>query len=318
MANFCDFEFIVKGNEKAAMAVYESTPSLDYCDIDEEIGSDDNFELRFSGNCKWSVNFGVDDDWDGEKIDFSSMSESDVSRVASEFSDKSIRVKSAAFGCEILVHYWSEESEFDQFDQYINGELVKQRKIAYNYLNYEFVDEDNNDNEYPGYDPTDQVYDVCHIQEQNRNEHIETIKKGDTVKIRCAKYEGDNRGIEVFSINGLTLGYLLFPANCFMDNIDDYIATVDYVERLSDRKKKSKRCRVALLKIRLKMKPDKLEEFNRIKTEKTTKSKEKNHTDGRFDWETLEFTGHEGEYDDSVDGEERDRNFMSFLNMLIR
>lgn len=33
--------------------------------------------------------------------------------------------------CEILVHYWSEESGFDQFDHYDRGTVVKQRKIAY-------------------------------------------------------------------------------------------------------------------------------------------------------------------------------------------
>lgn len=41
-----------------------------------------------------------------------------------------------------MVHYWSEESEFNQFDHYKNGEILKKRKIRYDYDEYTEFDWD--------------------------------------------------------------------------------------------------------------------------------------------------------------------------------
>ena len=38
--------------------------------------------------------------------------------------------------------------------------------------------------------------------------------------------------------------------------------------------------------------------------------------EGQFNWTTLEFDGHEGEYDESVDGEQQDKNLMAALKGL--
>lgn len=131
MANYCNYEVRVIGSKKAGLMVYESMPCMDFKDYDSEEMVGDSCLICFSGNCKWSVNFGVNDHM--PKVNLESMSELDIEEKGVDYWEYSLRAKSEAFQCEIMVHYWSDESGFDQFDHYKNGEIVKQRKIAYNY-----------------------------------------------------------------------------------------------------------------------------------------------------------------------------------------
>lgn len=131
MANYCDYEVRVKGSKKAGLMVYESMPCMDFMDFysEEKVGG--SYLITFTGNCKWSVNYGVNDHL--SKVNLDSMSESDIKDKGVDYWEYSLRAKSEAFQCEIMVHYWSEESGFDQFDHYKNGKVIKQRKIEYNY-----------------------------------------------------------------------------------------------------------------------------------------------------------------------------------------
>ena len=131
MANFCDFEFRVKGKKMAVMAFYASTPWLDWKEIQYESGTDYNYEIHFKGNCKWSINFDVEDDCEGVTEDLSKYSLSQIEYIGAEYLGYSVRAKSEIFNCEVKVHYWSMESEFDQFDHYKNGLCLKKRKIAF-------------------------------------------------------------------------------------------------------------------------------------------------------------------------------------------
>ena len=132
MANICEYEVHVKGTKKAALMVTDSMPVMDYLDIETEYSEGSNYVICFKGNCKWSVNYGVTDDADNH-ICLENLSENDIQQKANNYWNYSLRAKSEMFQCEILVHYWSEESGFDQFDHYKNGKCIKQRKIAYNY-----------------------------------------------------------------------------------------------------------------------------------------------------------------------------------------
>ena len=132
MANFCSYEVHVKGHKSATMLVYASMPALEEKVILFQNGNDDDYELHFEGACKWSVNFGVDDS-SKPKVNVSEYDEQSVFEEADKYYGISLRAKSECFDCEILVHYWSEESGFDQFDHYKNGQVVKKRKIAYSY-----------------------------------------------------------------------------------------------------------------------------------------------------------------------------------------
>lgn len=132
MANICEYEIHVIGTQKACNFIYEAMPALDnkYMLSDEGM---DYGEFSFEGNCKWSVNFGVSDDM--PSVNLSKMSLSAITNEALDYWDYSLQAKSRELKCEILCHYWSEESEFDQFDHYKNGNVVKKRKIAYAYNN---------------------------------------------------------------------------------------------------------------------------------------------------------------------------------------
>lgn len=131
MANYCNYEVRVKGSKKAGLMVYESMPCMDFKDFEWEKGSGSATAICFTGNCKWSVNYGVNDNL--KRVNIDSMSESDIETKGTDYWEYSLRAKSEAFQCEIMVHYWSEESGFDQFDHYKNGKVIKQRKIKYNY-----------------------------------------------------------------------------------------------------------------------------------------------------------------------------------------
>lgn len=132
MANICDYDIHVVGSKKACLMVYESMP---ICDAEKDLyisrGIGNKTEYGFTGDCKWSVNFGVTDE--APKIDLDRMNEREIRDKADEFWDVSLKTKSKIFQCEIMVHYWSAESGFNQFDYYSNGKVLKQRKIEYNY-----------------------------------------------------------------------------------------------------------------------------------------------------------------------------------------
>lgn len=130
MANYCNYEVKVIGSEKACLMVFESMPYMDYNQIETKNQKNELTELMFAGNCKWSVNFKVRDVL--SKVDVDSFDETLIQEKASDYYQYSLRAKSEAFECEILVHYWSEESGFDQFDHYKNGEIIKKRKIKFN------------------------------------------------------------------------------------------------------------------------------------------------------------------------------------------
>ena len=55
MANVCDYRVIVKGRKNACYAFYGSTACMGYKQIVSESGTDEQYEMLFFGNCKWSV-----------------------------------------------------------------------------------------------------------------------------------------------------------------------------------------------------------------------------------------------------------------------
>lgn len=138
MANYCNYEVRVKGSKNACRMVYASMPFLDSNDMEWERKEGNSYHSCFTGNCKWSVNFGVNDEL--KKVNVDSMSEAEIEKTGTNYSSYSLRAKSDAFRCEIMVHYWSEESGFDQFDHYKDGRVLKRRKIEFNYENQTVFD----------------------------------------------------------------------------------------------------------------------------------------------------------------------------------
>ena len=135
MANYCDYEIRAKGAKKSAKLLFNMIPTMDDIYIENEGGSDDDYSIIICGNCKWSLNYNCDEQ-DELEFNLNEISEDDIEGgLGTDYWYLTMRQKSEILGLEIQAHYWSSESEFDQFDHYINGECVKKRKIAY--------DEDN-------------------------------------------------------------------------------------------------------------------------------------------------------------------------------
>lgn len=135
MANSCDFEIRIKGRRGNALLLAHSIPGRN--SIDYEHGTDDDYEIHVSGECKWSVNFAVTDDWDGSEIDIdlNTPPEEEVRQLGEKFYGYSLRAKSRVLECEVMAHYWSSETEFDHFDFYDHGRRIKKRRIAYDWHN---------------------------------------------------------------------------------------------------------------------------------------------------------------------------------------
>lgn len=131
MANYCFYEVRVKGSKQSVQLVYNSMPVFEHIEITDHKSAAGKYEMTFEGNCKWSVNWQTDDSWNQGKKDFPPMNKDEMMSVAEEYIYVSLRAKSEIFDCDILVHYWSPESEFDQFDHYKKGKCIKKRKIWY-------------------------------------------------------------------------------------------------------------------------------------------------------------------------------------------
>lgn len=78
MANYCNYEVRVRGSKKACLMVYESMPFMDSKDMEWERKEGNLYYSCFTGNCKWSVNFGVNDAL--KKVNVDSMSESEIEK----------------------------------------------------------------------------------------------------------------------------------------------------------------------------------------------------------------------------------------------
>ena len=133
MANICNYEVRVIGSKNAGLFIYAAMPSYDDKELVSTIKAGSQSTTRFTGDCKWSVDFDVQDQMD--PISLTGLKEDQIIDLAGNYSDRSLRAKSEALICEILVHSWSSESEYDRFEHYKNGNVLKKRKIAYDPAN---------------------------------------------------------------------------------------------------------------------------------------------------------------------------------------
>lgn len=65
MANYCEYKVIVKGKKNGCYAFFGSTSCLDDKYVVEESGTDDEYIMRFEGNCKWAID-AYCTPWNGE------------------------------------------------------------------------------------------------------------------------------------------------------------------------------------------------------------------------------------------------------------
>lgn len=144
MANYCDYEIHAKGNKKAALYLYTMMPALDYKEITHEQGNDEEYIVWITGNCKWSLDHYCEEK-PNVSIDLDSLDEDDIrgEEIGLDYWYLTMRQKSEVLGVEILANSWSSESDFDQFDHYVNGKLISsESENYYAYPAWEDVEEE--------------------------------------------------------------------------------------------------------------------------------------------------------------------------------
>lgn len=140
MANFCQFEFEVRGKKNACYAFYGSTSAED-CEIVRESGTEENYIIRYSGSCKYYPD-AYCKDWQGSTPVSIPKDAKEALKVAEQYLPFNLQSRSKMFGVEALCNYCDmdalqealeyTEAEFDpsegigdSFEHYLNGEVIK-------------------------------------------------------------------------------------------------------------------------------------------------------------------------------------------------
>lgn len=126
MANICEYRVKVKGAKNACYAFFGSMSVMDYKDMVRKSGADSNFELIFSGNCKYAVD-AYCKSWEG---DFPVKLPADADDAQKEAEDKywyhTVQERSKMFDVEV----WCNSCDIDGapdieiYEHYKNGEPV--------------------------------------------------------------------------------------------------------------------------------------------------------------------------------------------------
>jgi hypothetical protein len=120
MANICVYKAIVKGKKDACYAFYWSMSVLDGISIKEKGGSDDDYMIRFEGDCKWTVDQYCKP-WEGSfDIDIPATREE-----ALKYQEITVQERSLLFKVEVLCNSADiEEANYELFEHYIAGERL--------------------------------------------------------------------------------------------------------------------------------------------------------------------------------------------------
>lgn len=148
MANYCEYEIHVRGTKKATLFFYTMTPALDDKEIIHEEGTDDDYIVWITGNCKNSLDCYCKENPD-VKIDLDKFTEDDIrnnENIGLDYWYLTMRQKSEMLGLKIEANSWSEESDFDMLEEYDNGTLLDTLTIEYPYRYPSWYKED-----YPTY-----------------------------------------------------------------------------------------------------------------------------------------------------------------------
>ena len=132
MANFCQFEFEVRGKKNACYAFLGSTSAEDYSIVREE-GTDDAYIIQYSGSCKYEPD-AYCKEWEGDTPVQIPDEAKDTFEKAHEYTPYTMKSRSKMFGVEALCNYCDMdaleegleycEEEFDPSEG-INGEIVR-------------------------------------------------------------------------------------------------------------------------------------------------------------------------------------------------
>lgn len=133
MANFCYYDVRIRGRRSHALLLCNSLPTLDGGSVNFARGNDEEYEIHFHAACKWSLEAYVKSEWNGKEIpaNLDSLSEDDLLDLGMKCMWYSLREKSRVLKCVVMAHSWSDESDFDCFEHYDNGECIDYNNDEY-------------------------------------------------------------------------------------------------------------------------------------------------------------------------------------------
>ena len=140
MANFCQFEFEVRGKKNACYAFFGSTSAEDYS-IEHEEGTDDNYVIHYSGSCKYYPDVYCEEWKKDTPVEIPADAKEALDK-ADEYAKYDVQSRSKMFGVDVRCNYFDmdalqeameySEEEFDFSEgladfycHYINGEKVE-------------------------------------------------------------------------------------------------------------------------------------------------------------------------------------------------
>ena len=158
MANYCEYNVIVKGRKNACYAFFGSMSCLDSKEIFDESGTDDDYTVKFNGNCKWSVD-SYCTPWNGE-FPVSLPEDADEAYEAGEelYWYNTVQERSKMFGVEVWCNSADVEDytvhPFELFEHYLCGDDMGSDYSGFNEsglcpdeLRIYGIDEDDGDSE---------------------------------------------------------------------------------------------------------------------------------------------------------------------------
>jgi hypothetical protein len=124
MGDTCVYKILVKGKKKNCYKLIDMIPNS-YLIIIKENGSDDNFELIFSGECTWSI-----DAYTNDNLRPKPYTDEEIEEIEEGFCwNIPLKGKSIILNCEILCNSRDVDDGYsvEDFVHYNKGKKVKDK-----------------------------------------------------------------------------------------------------------------------------------------------------------------------------------------------
>ncbi len=120
MANCCEYKVKVKGKKNACYAFYGSMSWMDYKGIDRESGNENDYEMVFSGDTKWSVD-SYCDNYEGEvPVKIPDDAEAAYQEAESKYMYYTVEDRARMFDVDV----WCNSRDVDNYDEDEDGNPI--------------------------------------------------------------------------------------------------------------------------------------------------------------------------------------------------
>ena len=127
MSNVCQYKVKVSGKKNACYAFLGSMSYMDYREIEKEEGTEKEYCLWFSGDCKEDVNDSCQP-WEGEfPVELSGNFETAMQEASDHYSYRTVQERSAMFDVEVWCNscIQSDQPKVAIFEHYLRGAALK-------------------------------------------------------------------------------------------------------------------------------------------------------------------------------------------------